>query len=176
MKKYFKLGLATIIPIGFVALILNWIYGSMQSLMLLVLPDGWGYRWWYVFIFIVALFAALILLGALFSLIRPMRWFKKQFDKAVNHIPFVNKIYTFGLEISDALIEDGKFDGKIKVVDVKYAGLMTKGLLTNAQKNHVFIATAPNPMNGFVFITDEYKITDDTMEDYLKFLTSLGKL
>ena len=105
-----------------------------------------------------------------------MRWFKRQFDRLVNKVPVVNKIYSFGLEISDALIEDGKFDGQIRVVNVTYAGLLTKGLLTNAQKDHVFVATAPNPMNGFVFITKDYEITNETMEEYLKFLTSLGKL
>ena len=176
VKKYFKIGLATIIPILFVFFVIKWAYNTFDNIMVSILPGAWGYEWWYVFVFVIAMAILILLIGMVFSLIKPMQWLKRMFDKIMGKVPVVKTIYSFGLEITDALIADGKLDGNIKVVDVEYGGHMTKGLLTNQEKNHVFIATAPNPMNGFVFITKEYVITNETIEEYLKFLTSLGKL
>lgn len=176
MKRFFKIGLAVIIPFGLVVLLLTWLYNTFDNLMLKVLPTQLGHEWWYVFLFVIALFIAIMFIGLVFSFIKPLHWIKRKFDQLINNVPVVNKIYSFGLEISDALIEDGKFDGAISVVLVNYGGMDTYGLLTNHKEHNVFIATAPNPMNGFVFVTEDYKLTDYTVEQYLKWLTSLGKL
>jgi|LGOV01.1.fsa_nt_gb uncharacterized membrane protein len=178
MKKYFKLGLATIVPVGLVALVLNWLYVTFNDLMLLVLPSSWGWHWWYVPIFIVVVFLILFILGfivgAILSKFKLAIWSKKQFDNIMAKVPVINKIYSFGLEISDTLIADGKFDGEIKVVEVMYAGHLQLGLLTNVGK--VFIPTVPNPMNGFLVKTTEYTFVDMSVEEMLKVVTSLGKI
>lgn len=178
MKKYFKIGLATLAPVVFVAWVLQLFYNNFNRLMIPLLPAGWGYEWWYVFIFIICLVIAIIIIGFLFSFIKPIQWAKKKVEKEViERIPGVNKIYSFGLEIADALIEDGKFDGEIPVVEVMYAGQKTLGLLTDAKNNIIFVATAPNPLNGFLFKADSYVLMGKmSVESYIKILTSLGKL
>lgn len=177
MKKYFKLGLATIIPVLFVALILNWLYGIFNNLMLAVLPVSLGYQWWYAIVFVIALVVAIVLVGFFFSFIKPARWAKRKIeDILIKRIPLVNNIYSFGLEVSDALIEDGKFDGKIKVVETIFAGELTLGMLTDEKNNLIFIPTVPNPMNGFLIKKEDYKITKLSVEEMLKIYTSLGKI
>lgn len=177
MKKHFKIGLATIVPIAFVLLVINWLYGTFNNIMLKVLPSSWGWQWWYVIVFVVALAAAIWIVGIIFSLLKPIQWMKRKFEEwIIARIPVVNKLYSFGLEISDALIEDGKFDGAIKVVETLFAGQATLGLLTDEKNALVFVPTAPNPLNGFVFKAKEYHIVKMTVEEFIKMLTSLGKL
>ena len=183
MKKYFKLGLAVLVPFGIVWLVINGAYKWFNKQMLSVLPSAWGWQWWYVLVFIIAVFAAVWLLGfitgAILSKFKIARWAKKQLDKIMDKIPIIGKVYGFGLEIADALIADGKLDGKIKVVAFDWnEWIICYGLLTNERLNLITSATTPNPTNGFLFQVDEehYWEIEMTIDEYLKTITSMGKL
>ncbi len=183
MKKYFKLGLSAIVPFALVGILGGWLYKTFNNLMLVVLPDSWGWQWWYVLIFIIAVFTLLFLLGfiigAILSRFKFIKWIKKQFDKLMDKVPVVGKIYGFGLEIADTLIADGKLDGEIKVVAFDWnEWIVCYGLLTNGELNFITSATTPNPTNGFLFQIERehYWEVEMTVEEYLKTITSMGKL
>ena len=183
MKRYFKLGIAAIIPFVLVAWAINFGYSLFNDLLLMWLPETWGYQWWYVLLFIIALALVIFIIGFSLSFIKPLRWFKVKLEKwIIGRIPIVNKLYSFGLEISDALIEDGKLDGDIRVAETIHKGSKMLGLITHFDMEEcwviMFIPTCPNPLNGDYVKKeiDEYTIMDMTIEDFTKITTSLGKL
>lgn len=179
MKKYFKKGLGALIPITLVIGVVYWLYGVFKGIVVNVLPNSLTYQWWFVLVLILAITVAIFVLGLLVSLlkpIKPLRWLKKWFDLLVKKIPLVGTVYNFGTEIADSFVTDIKEDGDLQVVEIMFSGQKTLGLLNDKINGLVFIPTAPNPLNGFLVKTQEYKETDITAVDFLKMLASLGKI
>ena len=176
MKKYFKTGLATLIPIALPTIIVMWLYDVFKGFIKDVIPTSLGYEWWYVVVFLIALVIGILLLGIIMSFIKPLRWIKAKIEKLIDKVPSIIKIYNFGKEIADSYITDIKDDGDLEVVEVMFAGQKTLGILNDKKNNLVFIPTAPNPLNGFIIKTTEYIETDISMVNFLKMLASLGKI
>lgn len=179
MKKYFKLGLSVFIPIAIVVVVFYWFYNIITNVILFILPTSLEHHWWYVFPFIIGLLLIFTIIGFLLSKIKVLKWIKIQFDKIMDKFPLVGRVYSFGLEISDALVEDGKLDGAISVVEFDWNDWITcVGLLTSAENHLIASATVPNPTNGFLFKVhpDHYRKSEMTVEEYGKIVLSMGKL
>jgi len=113
----------------------------------------------------------------IFSNVKPLRWLKAKIEKyTIEKIPVINKIYSFGKDISDSFITDIKGDGDLQVVEAIFAGQKSLGALTDVKNNIIFIPTAPNPLNGFLIKTNEYKIIDMTFIELVQSLASLGRV
>jgi uncharacterized membrane protein len=102
---------------------------------------------------------------------------KNAIDKyIINKIPFIKTIYKFGTDVSDSFVSDIKQDGELKVVELIFAGHPSLGVLTDEKNHIIFVPTAPNPLNGFVVKTKEYRVIDMTFTDLVKSLASLGRI
>ena len=177
MKKYFKIGIGTIIPTALVLWVLNMLYGFIDKIVVAVLPSSVEYQVWFVLPLIVALFILILLIGFIFSQFKIVRWGKKQFEKLVNKVPIVGTVYEFGNEIVDSFIVDAKLNGEKFVVEVIVEGQKKIGLLSNEEMKIVFVPSWPNPMNGNGYKVDEYKvITKMTVKDFFKLVGSLGSI
>ena len=177
MKKYFKIGIGTIIPTALVLWVLNMLYGFIDKIVVAVLPSSVEYQVWFVLPLIVILFILIELVGFFFSHIRLVKWINKQFEKLIKKVPIIGVIYEFGLEIVDSFITDNKLNGEKFVVEIKYGGQKKIGLLSDEIMKIVFVPTAPNPMNGEVIKVDEYKIIAKMkVKDFFKLIGSLGSI
>jgi uncharacterized membrane protein len=178
MKKYFKNGIALILPIALVVWVVLWIYNKGSLVVDAVAPASWGSAWWYPILGIIAIVVAVFLIGLIFSWMRPLKWAYKKFeDWIIGRIPIINKLYGFGKEVADSFVTDIKEDGYLAVVAVTMLGGESIGVLTDPENNTCFIPTAPNPSNGFLVRTTKYRVID-TMEymEAIKFVTSIGKI
>jgi len=174
MSKYLKIGVGVLIPFALVVQVLWWVYSFVANLLHQYYTV---FEWWVPFAFIGALWVALTVLGFIVYLIKPIAWAKHRVEKyVINKIPVVNKIYGFGKELTDSFIVDIKHDGDLKVVEVKFAGQPSLGVLTDEYNGIVFIPTAPNPLNGFIVKTHEYDIINMKFTELVQTLASLGKL
>jgi uncharacterized membrane protein len=177
MKKYFRAGLALLIPLALVYQVLIWIYRFSEGIVLDLIPASLGYQWWYPLVAIIGVAVIIFLIGLIFSWITPVRWVKKMIDKHIlNKIPIINTIYKFGTDVSDSFISDIKQNGDLKIVELMFAGQPSLGVLTDEKNNIVFVPTAPNPLNGFIMRTKEYRVIDMTFTDLVKSLASLGRI
>ena len=175
--KHFKHGIAILIPFALVAQVMWWLYNIVSNVVISITPLTMDYQWWYVIIFIVGVFIAIYILGVLFDLILPLRWVKGKVEKhIINRLPIVNKIYSFGKDISDSFIADIKQDGDLKVVEVMFAGQKSLGALTDPVHHIIFVPTAPNPLNGFIIQTEDYKVKDMKFIELVQALASLGRI
>jgi uncharacterized membrane protein len=176
MKKFFKIGLSIIIPFLLVIQIFYWFYNFVYNIIIDYLPYNMEYQWWYAIIAVLGVLIVITIIGMIFNLIAPIRWLKNRFDKyIVDRIPVVNKIYNFGKDISDSFISDIKEDGDLKVVEIDFGPVKMLGVLTDPKNNLVFIFSSPSPLTGFVFKTNNYKITNINFLDAVKINASLGK-
>jgi uncharacterized membrane protein len=173
--KYFKKGLGFLFPLAFVSFIVNWIYTISKNLVLLIFPE---YLWYYPILAFIFAIIAIFIIGLIISLFAPLRWLFKKIERwFIYKIPFVNKLYSFGKEISDSFISDIKEDGNLDVVAVEMFGGESLGVLIDKEHNTVFVPTAPNPTNGFLLRTTKYRhIETMNYVDAIKFVTSIGKI
>ena len=148
-----------------------------NNLVKQIIPTSMTYLWWYPIAFIVVILISIVIIGIIFSFIKPLHWMKHKLERYIlNKIPVVNKIYNFGKEISDSFIVDIKEDGDLKIVEVMFAGQKSLGVLTDEKNHVVFIPTAPNPLNGFIVKTNKYHIIEMTFVELVQLLASLGKI
>jgi uncharacterized membrane protein len=176
MKKHFRLGLGLLVPVLLVAQVLMWGYGFIHDLIIQYLPDGIEFKWYFVFLAILIVLVFIYIVGIIFSFIKPIAWIKHKIDKhIIDRIPVVNKIYSFGKDLSDSFITDIKEDGNLQVVEIIFAGHPSLGVLTDEKHDIIFVPTAPNPLNGYLLKTKEYKKIDMSFIELIQSLASLGK-
>lgn len=176
MKRYLKIGAGVVLPFALVAQVLIWVYGWVSSLARSYIPEAYGYEWWYPILFAIVIILGLIVLGFVFSLLKPVKWLKHKLDHYImDRIPFVNKVYNFGKDISDSFITDIKEDGDLQVVEIDFGPVKMLGVLTDPKNHLVFIFSSPSPLTGFVFKTENYRILDMQFFDAVKINASLGK-
>ena len=108
------------------------------------------------------------------------RWFLK--------FPFIRRIYPSAKQIVDSFIskENPSFK-KVVLVEYPSKGLWSIGFLTNesfreanektsSELLHIFIATTPNPITGFLLLIpkNEVKFLEISVEDGIKLIMSGG--
>ena len=177
ITKIFKYGLGLLIPIALVGALLYWLYDRFKVITLMLLPQSFEYHWYFPIVVLFGMVLSIFVVGLIFKYITPLRYIKDKFEQyVINNIPLVNKVYAFGKEFADGFVADVKENGDLTVVQVNFAGQPSLGLLTDVRYNIIFVATAPNPLNGFVLRTSDYKIVDMTPVEYFKLLGSLGRV
>lgn len=177
MSRYFKIGLGLLVPVILVFQVLSWAYSLASNLVMVFLPDNYAMEWWLPPAGAAAVVLFVLLVGLIFSFVKPLRWGKDKVEELIlAKIPGINKVYAFGREISDSFIADIKEDGDMQVVEVFFGGQRVLGILTDPSNSIVFIPTAPNPLNGFVVKVEDYRKVDVAFVDFIRMLAGLGKV
>lgn len=191
LKGYLLAGLLVAGPIGLTVVVIQWIVGLMDGLLLAVLPERYQPNNLFGFGLpgggLVATVLVLILVGFLAtnifgrSLVRAM-------DNLVGRIPLVKGVYTLFKQVADTLFV-GDRQGFRKVVLIEYPrkGIWTIAFMTGLSSGelprqigrrviNVFVPTTPNPTSGFYLLVPEEdaKVLEMSVEDAFKLIVSGG--
>ena len=175
MKRYFKVGIATIVPLLLVAQVFIWVFNfsktSIESVVGRELP------YYFVLLGIVIILFIVLLIGLVFTHIDYAKRIKKGVErKIINHIPVAKTVYSFGNDIVDTFITDIKDDGDLVVIEIDFGGFKALGVLTDPKNNLGFIISAPSPLTGVVMKLPNYRKLDMSFMDAVKINTSLGRI
>jgi uncharacterized membrane protein len=198
-RANFFTGLAVVMP-GVISIgALVWIFGTVATFtdtLLFFLPHelthrdhGTGKMFWYwsLAAFLLAIF---LLCAAGFA---ARNYFGKKIiewaDRALMHIPLLNKIYGATKQVNDALVTGNKNSFKtVVLIEFPRAGSYSLGFLTSEDAEIrvqpeeklvcVFVPTTPNPTAGFMMLVPDEKVTRVKMSvaDGLKYIISLGAI
>jgi len=191
LKAYLLAGLLVAGPIGLTVVVIQWIVGLMDGLLLAVLPErfqpnnlvGFGLPGGGL----VATVLVLILVGFLATNIFG-RSLVRAIDNLVGRIPLVKGVYTLFKQVADTLFV-GDRQGFRKVVLIEYPrkGIWTIAFMTGLTSGeltrrigrrviNVFVPTTPNPTSGFYLLVPEEDATvlDMSVEDAFKLIVSGG--
>ena len=137
----------------------------------------------------VTLTVMIILIGMLARLYAGRKMFAL-WEKAINHVPLINRIYLAVRQLSDSFATGGGiiFQRPV-IIEYPREGLYSIGFVTRdceapfcnivgRDVSSVFIPTTPNPTSGIlVFVPREHmKPLDMTVEDAMKLIISAGKV
>jgi uncharacterized membrane protein len=197
-RANFFTGLAVILPgvISIVAIV--WGFGTVARFtdtLLFFLPHKLTYHendtnpmwYWSLAAFVLAIFliCAVGLAARNYFGRKMIEWL----DRAVMHVPFLNKIYGATKQVNDALVTGNKNSFKtVVLVEFPHPGSYSVGFLTSEDVDiqlntgeklvSVFVPTTPNPTAGFLVLVPNQKVTRLKMSvaDGLKYVVSLGAI
>lgn len=198
-RANFFTGLAVVLP-GVVSIMaLLWIFGTVAEFtdtLLFFLPHklthrdgGMGPMFWYwslaAFLLAISLICAVGLAARNYFGKKMIEWA----DRALMHVPFLNKIYGATKQVNEALVTGNKNSFKtVVLIEFPHAGTYSLGFLTsedvgiqvkpNEKLVCVFVPTTPNPTAGFMMLVPDEKVTRLKMSvaDGLKYTISLGSI
>lgn len=202
-RANFFTGLAVILP-GVISIgAILWIFGTVASFtdtLLFFLPldlthgdrggiKGAGPMYWY---WSLAAFALAVFLICAVGLAARNYFGKRMIDwvdRALMHVPFLNKIYGATKQVNDALVTGNKNSFKtVVLIEFPHPGSYSMGFLTSEDVDirvkpgeklvSVFVPTTPNPTAGFLMLVPDEKVTrlKLSVADGLKYIVSLGSI
>ncbi|KAI5913579.1 DUF502 domain-containing protein [Thauera sp. 2A1] len=190
MKKYFITGLLIWIPLAITFMVLAWIVGTLDQIILL-LPNGLHPR--EIFGFNVPGLGVLLTLFIVFStgLIAANVLGQKLvqvWEAMLSRIPVVKSIYYSVKQVSDTLFSSsGQAFRKALLVQYPREGSWTIAFLTGKPggdaANHlegefvsVYVPTTPNPTSGFFLMMPANDVVELEMsvDEALKYIISMG--
>lgn len=191
LKKYFFTGLVVLGPLGLTLLVVQWVVGMMDRLILGLLPDalqpnnlfgsyipGFGVIGTLLLVLLVGMLTANFLGRALIG------WSEHLMGK----IPLIKGIYGLFKQVTETIFSKDK-GGFRKVVLIEYPrrGIWSVGFLTgNAEGElrritphrlvNVFVPTTPVPTSGFYVLVPEEDILElqMTVDEAFKLIVSGG--
>lgn len=187
LKKYFLTGLVVLGPLGLTLLVVQWVVGTMDRLILSVLPDalqpsilfpGFGVLGTLVLVLLVGMLTANVLGRALVG------WSEHLMGK----IPLIKGVYGLFKQVTETIFSKDK-GGFRKVVLIEYPrrGIWSVGFLTGAAEGelqrvtahrlaNVFVPTTPVPTSGFYVLVPEEDILElqMTVDEAFKLIVSGG--
>jgi uncharacterized membrane protein len=202
-RANFFTGLIIILP-GLISFgVLFWLFGSITNITdkLLFFLKYWlnpkeiyengssGPMYWYWSLLAIVFAVFLICLVGLAA----RNYFGKKLiewtDRALLHIPLLNKIYGATKQVNDALVTGNKNSFKtVVLIQFPHPGSYSLGFLTSEDAEIrvnpdeklvcVFVPTTPNPTSGFLMLVPDEKVTRLKMSvaDGLKYIISLGAI
>lgn len=198
-RANFFTGLAVVLP-GIISIgALVWIFGTVATFtdtLLFFLPhnlthrdNGAGTTYWYwslaAFILAIVLICAVGVAARYYFGKKMIEWA----DRALMHIPLLNKIYGATKQVNDALVTGNKNSFKtVVLIEFPHPGSYSMGFLTSEDAEIsiktgeklvcVFVPTTPNPTSGFLMLVPDEKVTRLKMSvaDGLKYIISLGSI
>lgn len=190
MKKYFITGLLIWLPLAITYMVIAWIVGTLDAILLWLPAEyqpsryigfdipGVGVVASLLLVFFTGLVAANVLGQKLVQL-----W-----EALLARIPVVKSIYYSVKQISDTLFSgSGEAFRKVLLVRYPHPNAWSVAFLTstpaatiadNVDEEHVgvFIPTTPSPVNGFFFFvkkSDTIEL-DMSVDEALKYIISMG--
>ena len=192
-KKYFITGILSIIPLYLTYWIIQKVFfllsvpgrtivsSILELLNISKLEEAFIIPIEYLLGFILTLLFFFIL-GLIVSNVIGKRIYSA-FEKMLDKIPLVNKIYKSIKEIISTFSVSNKSFKKVVLIQYPRNGLWTMCMVTGESQNKnneefytVFVPTTPNPTSGFMLLIKKTDVinTDITVEDGLKIIISGG--
>lgn len=196
LKNNLITGIAVVMPVLFTIMVLNWIVGKVNLLIL----EPFSKRLEPLFdspylIYLIkggVLFLALfflILVGAATKILLIKKFFSVG-EKIIYRMPIISKIYTSFKEVSLIFLGAKKrLFKRVVLVEYPRKGIYTIGLVTadgiqqrfsdaqdKVEMSSVFIPTTPNPTSGVMIIVPRQELIDTklTLEEGFKLIISGG--
>ncbi len=190
VKRYFVTGLLVWIPLATTIMLLVWIVGLLDHILLL-LPDsirpektigvkipGLGLVLGAFIVLLTGIVTANVLGQKLLGL-----W-----EKVLGHIPVVKSIYYSVKQVSDSLLSgSGQAFRKALLIEYPRKGIWTIGFLTGKPGGDVvnylegdyvsvYMPTTPNPTSGFFLMLPKSDVRelDMSVDEALKYIISMG--
>jgi len=199
-RANFVTGLVIVLPGVISIAVLVWLFFTISNItdtLLIFIPqtithrnNGEGPMYWYWSL--VALLVAILLISAAGRLAR--NYFGKKMiewvERALMHVPFLNKIYAATKQVNDALASGNKHSFKtVVLVQFPREGMYSVGFITSEQHDEVqakmkekivcvFVPTTPNPTSGFLILVPETQVIklEMSVADAIKYIVSLGAI
>ena len=200
-RANFVTGLVIVLPGVISIAFLVWLFFTISNItdtLLIFIPksithrnNGEGPMYWYWSL--VALLLAILLISAAGRLTR--NYFGKKMiewvERALMHVPFLNKIYAATKQVNDALASGNKNSFKtVVLVQFPREGMYSVGFITSEQQHDevqaktrekvvgVFVPTTPNPTSGFLMFVPETQVIklEMSVADAIKYIVSLGSI
>lgn len=191
LNKHFLTGLIILGPLALTLLVVQWIIGMMDGLILGLLPavlhpkelfgvhiPGFGVLGTLLLVLLVGMLTSNIFGRTLVSY---PEW-------VFSHTPGIKGVYNLFKQMTDTLFSKDK-SGFRKVVLIEYPrrGIWTVAFLTGATSGelqrlasqplvNVFVPTTPNPTSGFFLLLPEAEVVElqMTVDEALKMIVSVG--
>ena len=191
LKHYFLTGLLVVVPIAMTILVIRWLVGLMDSLLISVLPAAFRPEQLYGIslpgIGLVATLLLILLIGVLAANIfgRSLVNFS---EHLLDRIPVVKGVYKMFKQIADTVLnrERGAFR-KVVLIEYPRKGIWAVAFVTGISQGEVqlvtdkslvniFVPTTPNPTSGFYILVPEDEIIElsMTVEEAFKLIISGG--
>ena len=187
LKKYLLTGLVVLGPLGLTLLVVQWVVGTMDRLILAILPDalrpeflfpGFGVLGTLLLVLLVGMLTANVLGRTLFAFS----------EHLMGKIPLIKGIYGLFKQVTETIFSKDK-GGFRKVVLIEYPrrGLWSVGFLTGTAEGelqratphrlaNVFVPTTPMPTSGFYVLVPENDVVElqMTVDEAFKLIVSGG--
>ncbi len=116
------------------------------------------------------------------------RKFFELWEKIINRLPFLNKVYVATRQLSDVFTSSKKMDlGRPVMVEYPRLGIYSIGYVVNERTTHfsekvgkrvlgIYLPTTPNPTSGMLLYVPEDQIIplEISSEDVMKLIVSAG--
>lgn len=191
LKRSFLAGLLVLVPLGMTIVVVRWIIGLMDGLLMRFLPE----RFWPEAVFgfpvpglgVVATLLLILLVGILAT-----NYFGRSVlgfsERVMGQIPLVKGIYGLFKQVADTVLNSER-QGFRKVVLIEYPrkGIWSVGFVTGVSQGevqtltdrrmiNVFVPTTPNPTSGYYILVPEEdaRVMNMTTEEAFKLIISGG--
>ena len=194
IRKFLLAGLLVWTPLVITVAVLSWLVGSLDNAFIgaltklrLASPETVYWLEHVPGLGVILLVLVLLISGALVSNVAG-RWWVKQWDRLLNHIPIVKSIYSSVKKVSDTLFSDGgNAFRKALLIQYPRQGLWTIAFQTGTPSGEVaalldgehisvYVPTTPNPTSGFFLVVPraDVKELDMSVDEALTYVISMG--
>jgi len=187
VRRYFLQGLAVIGPLGITAYVLWWLFIEVDSVLGRWLDRFLG--WSIPGIGALLLILLLVLVGWIVDRTVGRR-FLRIGDRLLNRVPIVRRLYGGSSRILRAVLgEERMAFREVVLFEHPGPGLWALGLVTSHAPSiarevlsdegvTIYLPTAPNPMSGYLIVTDRSRVrpTKLTPEEAFTFVLSAGSV
>jgi uncharacterized membrane protein len=194
IRKFLLAGLLVWTPLVITVAVLSWLVGSLDNAFIgtltklrLTSPDTIYWLEHVPGLGVILLVLVLLVTGALVSNVAG-RWWVKQWDRLLTHIPIVKSIYSSVKKVSDTLFSDGgNAFRKALLIQYPRQGLWTIAFQTGTPSGEVaglldgehisvYVPTTPNPTSGFFLVVPraDVKELDMSVDEALTYVISMG--
>ena len=169
IKNIFRSGLLILVPLVGTIWILDVVLNTIDSIFGPILLT-YGIDSIYTRVAITILFVFLLGIVTKTGL---GKWVVSLYNRLLNRVPVINKIFNLVKETTEMLIEKQSFSTPVRL---KFGDISVIGFLTNESPNTVFLPTCPNITSGLIVFTDKYEILDMSVEDAMRQIISMGAI
>ena len=194
IRKFLLAGLLVWTPLVITVAVLSWLVGSLDNAFIgtltklrLTSPDTIYWLEHVPGLGVILLVLVLLVSGALVSNVAG-RWWVKQWDRLLTHIPIVKSIYSSVKKVSDTLFSDGgNAFRQALLIQYPRQGVWTIAFQTGTPSGEVaslldgehisvYVPTTPNPTSGFFLVVPraDVKELDMSVDEALTYVISMG--
>ena len=191
LKHYFVTGLLVVVPVALTLLVIRWLVGLMDHMLMTMLPEVLRPEELYGLhipgIGLVVTLLVILLIGVLAANIfgRSLVTFS---ERLVDRIPVVKGVYMLFKQVSDTVLkrDRGAFR-KVVLIEYPRKGIWAVAFVTGVSEGevqqitpkrlvNVFVPTTPNPTSGFYILVPDDELIELTMtvEEAFKLVISGG--